>query len=514
MTELKAGDLFALARRHLIDSYDLPEAVEDFTFPAVQSFNWAHDWFDRYSRGRSDVALSGPSSGGGWLEVSYAQLSAASDGVAMKLIEEGAATGDRTVIDMPASVELYAVILGVLKTGGVAIPVHHGLHPEALADRLEVASPHRILTDAAIDDQRTLPAAALVDWNCRNQDLHIASISADAPAFGCFTSGTTGRPKLALHSNRTHGIAHLSSLYWNRLEAGQRHLNVSSPGWAKFFWSSFLVPLTAGATVVVRPEDLGPDSFQEFVETHSVESVCAPVAFLRGCRLTHSPRVRVRDVTSVGEAVPPTLRELVKSTWGVGLREGYGQTEATAILGELATRPGALSVLPGYKVDLARHPGEPAARLTFSALPGGSFLGYLRDDGSISPPQLTDGCQWTGDFATGNPANGSLRILGRGDDVFRSNGHLIAPTELEILLERHHDVSAAAVTAHRSADGDLSPVAFVVLRHKSTPEDVRAWANARLPLEVDLASVTVVDQLPRSINGKVQRSLLARTHQT
>ena len=350
---------FAAARQTLIDAYDRPEEVQHFTFPAVNTFNWARDWFDRYARNRADTAVAGPTLAGGWREVTYHQLSAASDSVALSLLTNGVKPGFRAAIDMPASVELYAVIVGVLKSCGVAIPIHHGLHPEALADRIEIADPQSVIAAARRFDRQTIDGIAPIDWSAAPQELPSAPLSADAPAFGCFTSGTTGRPKLALHSNRSHAVAHLSSMYWNRLDAGQRRLNVSSPGWAKFFWSSFLVPLTAGATVVIRPDDLTPEGLADFVVEHSVESVCAPVAFLRNCvfRDSGSGRPSIRDLTSVGEAVPEALRERIAQRWGTRVREGYGQTEATAILGELRARPGRWSVLPGYRVELTQYPG-------------------------------------------------------------------------------------------------------------------------------------------------------------
>lgn len=505
---------FAAARHLLMRNYDYPERLADFQFPEVVDFNWARDWFDVYAAGRCDIAVAGPSLSGQWQEVSYRLLAGASQEVSEDLQRAGVGPGDRIVIDMTASIELYAVLLGVLRVGGVVIPVHHGLHPDALADRLAVARPSRVISDHGKGPAGTLGANTLVRWretSVRPPDL---ALSADAPAFGCFTSGTTGKPKLALHSNRSHSVAHLASLYWNRLEVGQRHLNISSPGWAKFFWSSFLVPLTAGATVIVRPEGLGPAEFEDFVAEHAVASVCAPVVFLRECLNRARGSIRLEDLTSVGEIVPEQLRRDAQRVWGVPLREGFGQTEATAMLGELTARPGRWSVLPGYRIELTKTEGEPAPRLNFGALASGSFLGYLCEDGTLTRPVLTEsGMQWTGDYATGSLVDGTLRLLGRGDDVFRSNGHLVAPAEMEELLERHPAVRSAAVVSASTTDRGLVPVAFAVADDgygAFDDSEVLRWVNERLPGEVDLESLTVVEQLPRSINGKIQRSRLSQ----
>lgn len=505
---------FAAARRTLMANYDHPERLTDFCFPEVVNFNWARDWFDFYAASCSDIAAAGPSLSGTWREVSYRLLKSTSQEVSAVLLRDGVSPGDRIMIDMTASVDLYAVLLGILRIGGVVIPVHHGLHPDALAERHAVARPSRVISDRGGGLTGALGADTLVRWHETSGQLPDLDLSADAPAFGCFTSGTTGAPKLALHSNRSHSVAHLASLYWNRLDVGQRHLNISSPGWAKFFWSSFLVPLTAGATVVVRPEWLGPAEFEDFVAEHDVSSVCAPVVFLRETLSRASGSIRLDDLTSVGEIVPERLRQDAHCAWGVRLREGFGQTEATAMLGELAARPGRWSVLPGYRIELAMAEGEPAPRLNFGALAGGSFLGYLREDGTLTPPVLTPaGMQWTGDYATGALTDGTLRLLGRGDDVFRSNGHLVAPAELEVLFERHPAVRSAAVVPAETTDRGLVPVAFVVADHGSEAFDdaeVLRWVNERLPGEVDVVSLTVIEQLPRSINGKIQRSRLSQ----
>lgn len=512
----KDATLFAETRRVLVDNYDKPESLSTFEWPDITDFNWALHWFDLHANNNHTAALVGPNLSGDTLEISYEALSRASDGVAMRLREAGTRPGDRLVIDFPSCCELWALLLGILKCGAVCIPIHHGLHPDSVDQRLATARPQLFLSTIAHsledDTVRTLIVdGAWIDWSATAEFIPSDNRSCDDPAFGCFTSGTTGQPKLALHSNRTHGLAHLASLYWNRLDVGQRHLNISSPGWAKFFWSSLLVPLTSGATVVIRPDALEPTQVSVFAEAHNAQSLCAPVSVLRQLDLD-LPRPRsLMDIMSVGESVGQSTREQILRAWSIRIREGFGQTEATAIMGELRCAPDTFTVLPGYAIRLDQDPTWPADRLKFRSFDSGSFLGYMKAGVLERLSIPLDGWQWTGDYACGDAPAGTLRLLGRGDDVFRSNGHLVSPTDVEALMEGHPSITSAAVIAVDHPAKGKVPHVFVTLAEKVGPRPVSLldWLNDRLPAEVDATEIHVVDDLPRSINGKIQRNVLA-----
>lgn len=518
----KDAALFAQTRRVLVDNYDKPESLSSFGWPEITDFNWALHWFDLHALDNHTAALIGANMSGATLEVSYEALSRASDGVAVRLREAGVRPGDRLVIDFPSCCELWALLLGVLKCGAVCIPIHHGLHSDSVDQRIATARPQLFLSTTAPSLTDDTVRALIVDdswfdWSATSEFIPSDSRSCDEPAFGCFTSGTTGQPKLALHSNRTHGLAHLASLYWNRLDVGQRHLNISSPGWAKFFWSSLLVPLTSGATVIVRPDTLDPTQVAAFADTHNAQSLCAPVSVLRQLDLDAPPPGALVDIMSVGESVGHSTRDQILRAWSIRIREGFGQTEATAIMGELRCTPETFTVLPGYDIRLDKDPAWPADRLAFRSFDSGSFLGYMKAGvlERINIPE--NGWQWTGDYASGDAAAGTVRLLGRGDDVFRSNGHLVSPTDVEAVMEGHPSITSAAVIAVDHPHKGKVPHVFVTLAEKVGPqsEALLDWLNNRLPPEVDAADVHVVDGLPRSINGKIQRNVLAEHfHQT
>lgn len=507
---------FHRVRKYILDSRENPSALRSITFPNVTVFNWAIDWFDSYSEGNERSCVIGPSIFDTWTSLSYSKLSSISSRVAQNMIRRGVKKGDRVILECASCVELYAILMAILKVGAVAIPVHRGLHSRQFLDRVCVAAPSWIITDV---DRRNFQASVVTMSECfdfgyrDSEDMDYPEVLADDPAFGVFTSGTTGRPKLVLHSQRTHGVAHLSSLAWNDLSEDDIHLNVSSPGWAKFFWSSFLVPLTSGATVLIKPDSASTREILGLIRDYGVTSLCAPVPFLAEAASAEEA-VSIRSVTSVGETVPADLVDSIMRKWGVHVRSGYGQSEATAILGELDGHPGVLSVLPGYEVRVKEYDGDPAGRLEYRSFSGGSFIGYATGQDIVAPEVDSSGWQWSGDFARGIPGEPGFRILGRGDDVFRADGHLVAPAEVEQLVARHPDVSAAAVVPF-SEDGVNRIAGLVVMSDGAVEclESIRLWVSERLPGDLQIARIDRVGSLPMSINGKVQRKLLAERYQ-
>ena len=513
-----SGVKFDQSRREIIDAYDSPGGLPDFSFPDVGFFNWATDWFDVYAEGNGSLCLSGGNMSGIWCNLSYEELSDLSSKLAWYLLSSGVKPGNRIILSTPSNIEAYVYILALLKCGAVAILVHYDLHVDSLSVRLEVAQPDWLIGENEVPDS-SVPFLGMADTFKRamryeHSGAHaFPSISADDPAFGCFSSGTAGTPKVVLHSHRSHSVAHLSSLFWSRLQSGDRHLNISSPGWAKFFWSSLLVPFTSGATVVIKPDDLPMSDLGSFLSENGVTSMCAPVPFLQNAlRFGISGYSGLRDVTSVGEPLPNSLRRDIQEAWHVCVRAGFGQSEATGILGEFSDNPGVFHALPGYEVRLRKLANEAAARLEFRSFPRGSFVGYSLGRDIVPPEVTSDGWQWTGDFADGVLGTNSFRVLGRGDDVFRLNGHLVAPAEVEDIIRQHPDVLAAAVTKSFDEKGTVIAVASIVLcRDLSsfpTEQSLLDWVNVRLPSDINISSIFFVDSIPMSINGKIQRGLL------
>ena len=184
-----------------------------------------------------------------------------------------------------------------------------------------------------------------------------------------FTSGTTAKPKLVLHTHASYPIGHLSTMYWIGLREGDVHQNISSPGWAKHAWSSFFAPWNAGAThrscTTTRASPRGARS-RCCAITRST-TLCAPPTVWRMLILESlgARPAALRELASAGEPLNPEVIETVRRAWGITIRDGYGQTETTAQVGNapgLTVKLGSMGKpLPGYEVALldARAAAKP-----------------------------------------------------------------------------------------------------------------------------------------------------------
>ena len=205
-------------------------------------------------------------------------------------------------------------------------------------------------------------------WTRRSNSRRKRRTLASDPLLLYFTSGTTSKPKLVLHTHDSYPVGHLSTTYWLGLQPGDVHLNISSPGWAKHAWSCVFAPWNAGACVFIHntPRFSAP-ALLETLARCGVTSLCAPPTVwrmliqedLRAWR----DRLKLRSVVGAGEPLNPEIIEQVQSAWGLRLRDGYGQTETTAQVGNspsLPVKPGSMGKpLPGYRIVLldARWPG-------------------------------------------------------------------------------------------------------------------------------------------------------------
>lgn len=519
--------------------------------PRATEFNWALEWFDVVAAEADRPALRllsapGPDGRVGTAEeLGYAELSARSDTLAVALAGLGVARGDRVLLLLGTRAELWESLLGCLKLGAVVVPSYQDVTREEAADRITRGRIRHVVCSAeaaALVDGLPVPGRRIAltgrpapGWDAYpdTRSVHRPYVPdgptpAAGPAFCYFTSGTTSLPKLVEHTHVSYPVGHLSSLYWNGLRPGDRHLNLSAPGWAKHSWSSFFVPWTAEATVLAPPDGgLPPEVLPDVLADHAVDSFCGPPSAWRAM-LPHLHRtrgaVRLREATAAGEPLTAEVSAAVAAAWNVQVRDGYGQTEATALIGRTPDDPAPESPLghplPGYRVVL-RDPATGALGdagevcLDLAERPVGLMAGYA-DDPDRTAAALADGLYRTGDVGE-RCADGSIRLLGRLDEVFKSYGHRVSPVEIEAVLRGHPEVADAAVVPRPDPEGGLVPFAVVTARGAvpAGPGAARlrgellARAADRLAPMFVPRGLEFVAELPRTRSGKVRRTELA-----
>ena len=290
-----------------------------------------------------------------------------------------------------------------------------------------------------------------------------------------FTSGTTARPKLVEHTHTSYPVGHLSTAYWIGLQPGDVHLNVSSPGWAKHAWSNVFAPWIAGATAfVVNQERFAAGALLDTMARCGVTTFCAPPTVWRMLvqeDLLGHPVPSLREVVGAGEPLNPEVIEQVRAAWGLTVRDGYGQTETTAQVGNppgTTLKLGSMGrPLPGCPVVLVDpvtgEVGDDGRDLPRPVAASGGADGGLSRRRRPSPTTaMRDGYYHTGDVAS-RDADGYITYVGRSDDVFKASDYRISPFELESVLIEHPAVAEAAVVPAPDPLRLAVPKAYVVL---------------------------------------------------
>src|SRR5450631_779536 len=515
------------------------EACAAFESPPVGAFNWAIDYFDRIAVGNDRAALRVVDDAGHDQVLSYADLARRSNQVANFLAAHGVAAGDRVLIMLGNVVALWETMLAAMKLGAVMIPATTLLQRADLEDRLARGRVRAIVADRSLTEHfaglqgaplRIAVGGSEPGWiDFADSDAADCTLELRAPTppdtlmLLYFTSGTTAKPKLVAHSHSSYPVGHLSTAYWIGLRRGDVHLNLSSPGWAKHAWSCFFAPWNAEATVLAYQfERFSAAALLDTLVRCRVTTFCAPPTVWRMLIQENLGRwpVVLREVAGAGEPLNPEVIERVRAAWGLTIRDGFGQTETTAQVGNPPghkLKPGSMGrPLPGYAVALVAADGtvgdEGEICLDLTQRPVGLMQGY-QDDPEMTDAVMRDGYYHTGDVAS-RDADGYLTYVGRLDDVFKSSDYRISPFELESVLIEHPAVAEAAVVPSPDALRLSVPKAFVVLTAGATADAV----TARSILEYVRERVSPFKRirrlefasLPKTISGKIRRVDLRR----
>jgi acetyl-CoA synthetase len=521
---------------------DYDKAYRDFRWPVLSQFNWALDHFDPMARGNDATALHIVDEGGGEVRRSFAQMAERSDQVANWLRAQGVKRGDRVLLMLGNELALWELMLACIKLGAVMIPATMLLTPDDLQDRLDRGKVRHV---AVASDQagkfadlpgrytRIAVGAPVRGWlSFADSGSAPTAYTPDAPTQATdplllyFTSGTTSKPKLVLHTHQSYPVGHLSTMYWIGLLPGDVHLNISSPGWAKHAWSCFFAPWNAGATVFIfNYARFSAPALLQVLQQHQVTSLCAPPTVWRMMiqedLAAWKGRLSLREIIGAGEPLNPEIIDQVQAAWGLTLRDGFGQTETTAQIGNppgQPVKPGSMGrPLPGYEVVLLDVDDNPAAEgevaLNLAVRPLGLMVCY-EDSAEKTADVMRQGCYRTGDTAT-RDADGYITFVGRADDVFKASDYRISPFELESVLIEHQAVTEVAIVPSPDPVRLAVPKAFITLRpgqqaDAALAQEIFAFSRDRLAPYKRVRRIQFVNELPKTISGKIRRVQMRR----
>ena len=528
---MQATAQFIEARDQLLRAHE-SGPPHDFQWPSFTEFNWARDYFDVIARDNDAPALRVVNDAGSDCSVSFREMARRSEQVAGFLAAQGLAAGDRILIMLPNGAPLWETLLAAIRLGAVIIPATTLLEGDDLRDRLERGNVKAVVTHVSLTERFSTGAsvricvdgapAGWVPYAASHTEVTAftgaAATRADDLLFLYFTSGTTSRPKLVAHTHASYPVGHLSTMYWLGLRPSDVHLNLSSPGWAKHAWSSVFAPWNAEATVLAyQYERFDARALLDMLVRCRVTTFCAPPTVWR-MLIQHDLAawdVSLREVVSAGEPLNPEVISQVRDAWGVTLRDGFGQTETSAQIGNppgQPLKPGSMGrPLPGFPIELVNSDGQPAEEgeicINLARRPLGLMQGYF-DDPKRTAAAFADGYYHTGDVAV-RDADGYITYVGRMDDVFKSSDYRISPFELESVLIEHTAVLEAAVVPSPDPLRLSVPKAFVTLAEGHAPDADTAASILRYVRErvspykrIRRLEFTV---LPKTISGKIRR---------
>ncbi|MEH7239220.1 acyl-CoA synthetase MbcS [Bacillus sp. JJ1562] len=510
---------------------------EDLIAPAI--YNLVQE-IEKYANNPKKIAVKWEDEQGTKKEITYVDLFKNVNRIGNSLINNGLRKGDKVLVIVPRLVEAYMVYLGALKAGLVVIPSSEMLRTKDLQYRIihgdvkAIISYHpycdQFLSIEDIDHiQKFVVGDKVEGWvsleeNMKKQsdELHAVETSKDDMAFLSYTSGTTANPKGVVH---THGwaYAHLKTAapYWLSISESDTVWATAGPGWQKWIWSPFLSVLGSGATGFVYSGKFDPNKYLELLSSYKINVLCCtPTEYRLMAKVENLSNYSLPDLHSAVSAGEPLNREVIdtfKREFKVEVRDGYGQTENTLLVGVLkgmTIKPGSMGKpTPGNNVEIVDEYGKPCAvgevgdigvHVDTPAL----FKEYYKD------PERT-AMQYRGDYyITGDKAkkdeDGYFWFEGRADDIIISSGYTIGPFEVEDALVKHPSVKECAVVASPDEIRGNIVKAFVVLRegvaaNEELVKDLQGFVKQTTAPYKYPRKIEFVNDLPKTTSGKIRR---------
>lgn len=523
-----------------------------------KTFNFAYDVVDRIAESEPErMALVWCDKQGEEKIFTFKELSLLSNQAANVFRAHGVGYGDKVMLILKRHYQYWYALLGLHKLGAVAIPSTHMLTERDIAYRINVANIKAIIATP----EENIPSKVLLAKEECKKDIPCLMVKGAQEGFFdfddevihadislkrvitntndsmllYFTSGTTGEPKGVLH-DYAYPLGHIiTAKYWQCVEEGGLHLTLADTGWAKAAWGKIYGQWLCGSAVMAYDYDqFYASDILRVMEKYKVTSFCAPPTIYRylvRSRLRKYDLSHLRQVTTAGEAMSEDTFNAFKEATGLSIREGFGQTETTltlANLKEAKLHVGSMGKpTPYYDVDIVDDDGNSVGvneegeivirpKKIEDGKPlrqVGLFSGYA-DDTKTYEYVWRDGIYHTGDVAY-RDEEGYYFFVSRKDDVIKSSGYRIGPSEVENVLSMHPAILECAVTGVPSEKRGYLVKATIVLSDGFKESDAlkveiqdfvkKEAAPYKYPRVIEF-----VDCLPKTANGKIKRDEIRR----
>lgn len=531
--------------RNTSNMTDYNKEYAAFHWDVPEYYNFARDVFDQWAEEPERLALWWVNDNGDELKITYRELKTRSSQVANSLRSQGLRRGDIVMLIMPREPAWWEVNLACIRLGAVVAPGTTMLTLHDIDYRLKLSDATCVICDPVsaekVDEvKHKYPALKLRVVTGEKRDgwltyerllqgasdkFEVEQTHRDDACILYFTSGTTGMPKMTLHTHASYPYGHIvTGKYWHDLKPGDVDWTLTDTGWAKAAWGLLFSTWNCGATVFTHYTDsFNPERTLEMLEKYPINVFCAPPTAYRMFiqeDLKSYDLSSIRRFVSAGEPLNPEVISLWEKAFGLPIYEGYGQTETVCLLGtfpSMKVKPGSMGKpSPGFQIAVIDEDGNElpedmegdiAVRIK-PERPVGLFKEYWKAPDRTSAVFCGD---WylTGDRAF-KDSEGYFWFVGRADDVILSSGYRIGPFEVESALLEHPAVAESAVVSSPDKVRGEVVKAFIVLNDgyegnndliAELQEHVKtATAPYKYPRKIEFIS-----NLPKTVSGKIRR---------
>lgn len=528
-------------------------SLERLEFHNEDKFNFAFDIVDGLARREPDkLAMVHVANDGTERRFTFKDMKDASSQAANYFTSLGVKRGDRVMLVLKRHYQFWFAILGLHKLGAIAIPATNQLMEHDFTYRFKAAGVSAIVctadgdtahqvdiaeADAGVHLTKVLVGGKREGWHDFDAEYGLFSRRytrkddapcGDDPMLMFFTSGTTGYPKIAVHSYK-YALGHyVTARYWHWVQPGGLHFTISETGWGKALWGKLYGQwLCEGAVFVYDFDRFDAEKILPMFAKYHITTFCAPPTMYRMLikqDLSRFDLSSIQHATTAGEALNPEVYYQFEKATGLQIAEGFGQTEMTLGIANLVgqpLKPGSMGKpIPGYGIDLVNQDGTPTAdgdtgeivihtagREHFCGL----FLGYYQDK-ERTEAVWHDGLYHTGDLAW-RDEDGFYWYVGRADDVIKSSGYRIGPFEIEnVIMELPYVLECGVSAAPDEVRGQVVKASIVLVKGTEGTEELKKeiqnyvkqhTAPYKYPRIVEFK-----EELPKTISGKIIRSKL------